>query len=158
MKIDAMDISPFLKVVFSTFTIMFAGPLFAQETKALVSRCAGVTDPDYVNVKIYQVGEKKVALIQQQFGDGDGYAEDLIEVKFNGLESDSSSVFLQVKDSYPDLPKISETPSKKTKEAMIIVPNFGEGSGKLDASKGPAGFEVSEEQDCETIREIQSGF
>jgi hypothetical protein len=129
-----------------------------KQKTSVISSCSSVSDPDFVNVTILKVGEKTIAFLQNYYNEGENYAEDVIEVRLGGLEGDTSSWFQQVEGSYPKISKISKAPTNKTKGAMIIVPNYGVGSGKLDALSGPAGDQHSERQECSTKREIQPNF
>jgi len=69
--------------------------------------CTTDSDPDNVNVSIYQSGQKQIAVVSQQSGDGDEYAEDLIEVVKSDNGNDSVVTFKQVEGAQPQGPKTS---------------------------------------------------
>jgi hypothetical protein len=94
---------------------------FQSQAATLLWDCPSSADPDYTNVSIYKDGGKYFAEIEQEYGDGDGREEDLIEVTPLNSGSANSVFYAQVPGSRPSNRAIVRNPTYKTKGAVIHI-------------------------------------
>ena len=86
--------------------------------------CSSSSDPDYANVSLYQDDNGKLfALIQEYYGDGDSYDEDVVEMV--ELSSSDMQTFVQVPGKYPKS-KLAPKAPKKTQSASLRIPFNGD--------------------------------
>jgi len=124
---------------------------FANASHALdvVWDCPSVADPDRTDVKIYKEGRKYYAEINQYYGDGDGFDEDLIEVTPLNSGSADADTYAQVPASQPTNASLVRNPTRKTQGALIRVSHVKDVPSLIAGFSAPNGDDLVDDfLDC----------
>lgn len=142
-----------MKKMMMVFLMVFSANALAAGAKE-VWDCEGTSDPDYMNARVYEVKGHHYARLTQYFGDGDGYALDIVEVKIRGDENDGIVTYEQVENPTVKIPRLPESPNAtgKTKGLVLLMPYEG-GESTLTFKIAPNGdapssSDFSESLDC----------
>jgi hypothetical protein len=122
--------------------LLFAGSIPAH-AENLIWKCTSSADPDYANVSVYQKNQKTYLAIDEYFGDGDGYAHDLIEVMQVAADIADWATYVQVPGQYPKPPKGVEA-TNQSQGVVLRIPLANQGATSLVGLKGPSGNELNE--------------
>lgn len=108
--------------------------------------CESGSDPDKVDVQIYSEGKKTLMVLQEYFGDGDGYAEDLIEVRRLDDGNDSVLTYEQVENARPKKGNILVKPSRESRSVVFrFAPLSKEYPTTIKGKAGPSGSDLFDE-------------
>ncbi len=115
-----------------------------------VFNCTGQSDPDASHVDIYTLGDRVLAHVQQMSGDGDDYAEDVIEVRKVNVGDGTILTLKQVNGSQPWLPKVKS--SRRTRDAVIQI-SLRTLDGTIQDGTGPTGSDLMEQYlECTRVK------
>jgi hypothetical protein len=108
--------------------------------------CESGSDPDKVDVQIYSEAKKTLMKLQEYFGDGDGYAEDLIEVRRLDDGNDSVLTYEQVENVQPKKGNIRVKPTRESRGVVFrFAPLSKDYSATIKGKSGPSGSDLWDE-------------
>ena len=122
-------------------------PSFAAQ---LVWTCESSSDPDKVDIDIWNASGKYYAVLQEYYGDGDSYAEDLIEVRRVDDGNDAVVKFEEVGTKNRVKGIRVRKPTGNTEGAVLTFSPFSKSfTTTLKGKSGPSGNDLSDEGlDC----------
>ncbi len=108
--------------------------------------CGSGSDPDKVDVQIFNEGKKTLMRLQEYYGDGDGYAEDLIEVQRLDDGNDSVLTYQQVENARPKRGNIRVRPTRESRNVVLrFAPLNKDYSATIKGKAGPSGSSLFDE-------------
>ena len=124
--------------------MMILGTSTQALSAELLWDCDGTSDPDYVNVAVYKEDEKLYMVIQEFYGDGDSYDEDVVLVERIARHNVDFAIYAQVPGKYPRS-KLAKKATKKTESAVLRIDLTKEnGDHSIAGLTSPSGNELSE--------------
>lgn len=98
--------------------------------------CSTNSDPDYVNVDFYRVGNRIFLEIMEVAGDGDDGGYDVVEVKLAETTDNAFRTYKQVPTTSIPAALKKNKPNGKVRGAVLRVPAIGS-EAYIRATRGP---------------------
>src|SRR6267154_2710740 len=97
----------------------------------MIYDCNSSSDPDFINLSIYKDGKKLYAVIEEFYGDGDDFDNDVIALEELDNGNADATVFAQIPGKYPKAGKLQKKATKQTQGATIRIATTKDGESSI---------------------------